>query len=333
MNKVGTTRRVWLVLLAMLITLPFLTWSMSGFFPNGQPVSAQNQTLKRQGAPQKQTKVIVINYQADGYELPPRTPKIPPELKLQGARLTVHAGDTLRICNPLNVYRKPFSLSAGNKFGKQTDDPSIRDSVTLPPGKCYDLVVKNETGAPITLKMFDEIHTRNKLYLAVLPANYPDQGEEDTPSGPPLVAWEVYQMMEGIMVVPYPVYGRPGDPEPKIKPCNADADVAEAFGQLSGAWKSYRMNVIISGSCEKVTGTFKYASYCEGVDETYNASLGRITGTFTGRMQGTDLALKWHQDAHGNSPAVDGVGSCHINTKDEIDCSGFGCSTAGSKKQ
>jgi hypothetical protein len=68
------------------------------------------------------------------------------------------------------------------------------------------------------------------------------------------------------------------------QPCTADE--AAAFARMSGSWKSYQMHITIGGSCEEATGTFKYAEWCEGVDETSNSSLARTLGSFNGRMSG-----------------------------------------------
>src|SRR5262245_13441460 len=133
MKNVGATRRGWIVLLAM-ITFSFALGP--GIFLErleAGPSSAPNPALPKHG------KVVVITYQGERYEPPSRTPKIPPELREQNARLAVHAGDTIRICNARNVYCRPFSLSAGNRFGQKANTPK-GDTVILAPGKCYDFV-------------------------------------------------------------------------------------------------------------------------------------------------------------------------------------------------
>ncbi len=104
-----------------------------------------------------------------------------------------------------------------------------------------------------------------------------------------------------------------------------DAD-AITFAKLTGSWKSYRMNVTIGGSCDKATGTWKVTEWCEGVDETYNATTARINGTFKGRMEGGVLRVDYESPpSPHNNIGSKGTTSCYLSSNGTLSC-GFGCS-------
>ncbi len=147
---------------------------------------------------QNRGKTVEIDITNKQYTPPPTTPKIPASFKDQGARLAVRAGDTIKICNKDVLVMKPFSLSPGNKFNEANGSVQDigKDQYGMPtnpkgvgvgsnpglrPGACMSYVAKNPGKDPIFLKLGDEIHARNKLYVVVLPANAPDQGQENTP--------------------------------------------------------------------------------------------------------------------------------------------------------
>ena len=112
--------------------------------------------------------------------------------------------------------------------------------------------------------------------------------------------------------------------------CN-EADAA-SFAKLTGTWKSYRMHVTIDGSCDNVSGTYKVTEWCEGVDETYNASVARVNGTFSGKMQNGYLQVTFvSPPSPNNSKGATGPGTCSIKTDGSLSCS-FGC-TGDLKKQ
>lgn len=105
--------------------------------------------------------------------------------------------------------------------------------------------------------------------------------------------------------------------------CEA-ADEA-AFSKLTGTWKSYRMHITISGSCNQVSGTWKVTEWCEGVDATYNASVARINGTFKGRMQNGTLQVSYESPpSPNNSKGTKGTGSIYLQSNGILNCS-FGC--------
>lgn len=122
-----------------------------------------------------QGKTIEINIADKQYQPPARTPKIPQEFKDKGARFVVRAGDIIKICNADKFFAKPFSLSKENKFQKIEGQGGLR------PGSCITIDPKNPGTNPISFFLHDDIHPGNRLFLVVLPANWPDEGEENTP--------------------------------------------------------------------------------------------------------------------------------------------------------
>lgn len=109
-----------------------------------------------------------------------------------------------------------------------------------------------------------------------------------------------------------------------VKPC--EGSDAEAFSKLTGSWKSYRMHVTVGGSCSEATGTWKVTEWCEGVDETYNATVARINGTFKGKMSGGALQVEYESPpSPNNSKGTKGQGYIYIQTNGTLYCSGFGC--------
>jgi hypothetical protein len=125
-----------------------------------------------------QGKTIEIKIEKKKYVPPGRTPKIPDEFRNSGVRFVVRPGDNIKICNNDRFFAKPMSLSDGNKFEGLAGPGGLR------PGDCITYVAKNDTGKTIRFYLADEIHARTKLFMVVLPANAPDQGEEDTPVAP-----------------------------------------------------------------------------------------------------------------------------------------------------
>jgi len=121
------------------------------------------------------------------YQPPPTTLKIPAEFSNPAstskgvlyARLAVRDGDTLKICNHDQLTMKPFSLNKGFTNFKAPGGQ-------LKPGQCMTYVVHDNGNDPVLFKLFDELHARNKLFLVVLPARWPDQGRQKTPPGPPV---------------------------------------------------------------------------------------------------------------------------------------------------
>src|SRR5437867_5232960 len=201
---------------------------------------------------------------------------------------TVKDGDSVMFCNRDPFFHSPFSISEYNKFGSPK-------GIRLAPGQCFTHIARNPTKEKIRVKIFDEIHAQEKFILTVLPAGADDSVEEipdDAIKGP--------------------------------KPCTAEEKAA--FAQMSGSWKSYRMNITISGSCEQASGTWRVTEWCEGVDTTDNEAVARVDGTFTGRMQGTTLSLNYKSPpSPHNSAGTKGYGHCSPDGDGAFSCGGFGC--------
>lgn len=122
-----------------------------------------------------QGKTIEINIVDKQYQPPAMTVKIPQEFKDKGARLVVRAGDIIKICNADKFFAKPTSLSMQNKF------QGIEGPGGLRPGSCITVKAQNPGNKPISFWLHDNIHLKSRLFLVVLPANWPDEGEENTP--------------------------------------------------------------------------------------------------------------------------------------------------------
>lgn len=124
------------------------------------------------------------------------------------------------------------------------------------------------------------------------------------------------------------------DPKKSGKACSqTDAGL---FSKMSGSWKSYQLHITISGSCDNVTGTWKVTEYCEGVDETYNAGVPRVSGTLKGKMNNGTLQLSFESPPRPGHPnGTKGTGYCTLKSDGTISCSGFPCSSSSSifKKQ
>ena len=107
---------------------------------------------------------------------------------------------------------------------------------------------------------------------------------------------------------------------------HCSADDQARFARMVGSWKAYRVQVTIGGSCDNVTGTWKETEWCEGIDETYNASVARINGTITGgRMSGGTLQVEYQSPpSPHNSKGTKGTGSCYLQSDGTLTCS-FTC--------
>jgi hypothetical protein len=158
--------------------------------PNGQEAFAKVTTFSSLLTLQSQGRTIEIDIRDKEYVPPGRTPKIPSEFKKQGVRYAVRPGDTIKICNQDKFVAKPFSVSPGNKFDGFDGPAGLR------PGSCVTHVVKNDGQTPIRFYLADDIHTHRKLFLVVLPTNWPDEGEENTPPAPQTLS-EPYAPLEG----------------------------------------------------------------------------------------------------------------------------------------
>lgn len=123
-----------------------------------------------------QGKTIEIKIVKKSYVPPAKTPKIPPEFKSKGARFVVRAGDVIKICNADKLFAKPTSLSKENKF------QGVEGPGGLAPGSCITVNAQNPGNMPVSFWLHDDIHSSARLFMVVLPTNWPDEGEENTPT-------------------------------------------------------------------------------------------------------------------------------------------------------
>ncbi len=264
-------------------------------------LSAQGSTVK----------IIIVDKQ---YIPPGRTPKIPQEFKTQGARLVVRAGDVVKICNADKLFAKPMSLSKENKF------QGLSGSGGLRPGDCITIKAQNAGNKPIPFWLHDEIHARAKIFMVVLPANWPNEGEEDTPPAPAYSPNDKFRMTEGGEVI---------NDDPRKKPCSAAE--SKSFSQMVGTWKSYALKLTIKGSCDDVHGSMEWVEWCSGVDDKIN-NYQKYPGDFEGSMSGSTLTLKWSIPALGPHPKQSGT--AYVSVKgDGVNVSGFGCGHGQLKKE
>jgi hypothetical protein len=114
------------------------------------------------------------------------------------------------------------------------------------------------------------------------------------------------------------------------RPCNASE--ASAFSLMTGNWKTGGPKISIGGSCEKASGTFEWAEYCESPDRTDNKTLARYKGTFTGRMEGGSLQFSFELPGGALHKDQKGTSSCSVGQDGSLSCS-LGCAIIGAKKQ
>jgi hypothetical protein len=77
---------------------------------------------------------------------------------------TVGNRAVLTLCNRDEFRHRPFSLTRFNTFG----GPS--NPVVLRPGKCLKRTLVNPTKKPLVVRIYDEIHSQERLTLIVMPA-------------------------------------------------------------------------------------------------------------------------------------------------------------------
>jgi RHS repeat-associated protein len=116
---------------------------------------------------------------------------------------------------------------------------------------------------------------------------------------------------------------------PGVRPC--DATERTAFSKITGSWKSGGPKISITGSCEKATGTFEWAEYCEDPDRKDNASLPRYRGKFTGRMMGGSLQIDWELPGGGVHEDQKGSSSCEVRSDGTLSCN-LGCNLRAKKQ-
>jgi hypothetical protein len=98
----------------------------------------------------------------------------------QPREATVRSGARIRICNESTVVAKVFSLSPAGRHTTLEPVPrgrSGRPEYRLPgagrrslrPGQCDSFVVRNPTGRPLRLALFDELHSAARLVLTIRP--------------------------------------------------------------------------------------------------------------------------------------------------------------------
>lgn len=264
-----------------------------------------------------QGKTIKINIVDKRYVPPTRTPKIPQEFKTQGARFVVRAGDVIKICNADKFIAKPMSLSKENSF------QGLYEPGGLHPGNCISIKAQNPGNKPIAFWLHDEMHSRTKIFMVVLPANWPNEGEEDTP------------LSDRTYIHPGDEYGVDEngdiiDDDTKKRPCTQD-DVTR-FSKITGSWKSYALKLTIKGSCDKISGTMEWVEWCSGVDDKTN-NYFHYAGTFTGEPNGLfGFNLHWSRPKMGLHDAQTGTANVSL-TGTMLSVSGFGCGNGELKKE
>lgn len=264
-----------------------------------------------------QGKTVNIKIEGKQYIPPPKTPKIPQEFKEHGVRFVVKAGDLIRICNAGKVICKPFSYDKINHF------EGLSEPGGLHPGNCMVVKAQNPGNKPIYFRLFDEIHARIKLFMIVVPSNWPNEGEEDTPPG---AEWvhpnDEYGLSDNGEII--------DDHKNQKTPCSMA--MAGAFSRMTGSWNSYALKLTISGSCAEASGTMEWVEWCSGVSDKNNKE-PRYPGTFKGEMNGETLVMKWSIPAKGPHKDQSGTAYCSVNYNGTlITCSGFGCGNGELKK-
>jgi hypothetical protein len=244
-----------------------------------------------------QGKTIVIKIIDKQYIPPTTTAKIPQEFKDQGARLVVRAGDVIKICNADKFVAKPFSLSGENRF------EGISGKLGLRPGDCIMIKARNSTDKPIQFRLADDIHVGAKLFMVVLPVNWPDEGEENT-TNDATSASEV---------------------KPR-KPCISSE--SQAFSQMTGSWKNSVLKLTIKGSCEAAGGEMEWVEWCSPLEDEIN-KYPHYPRTFTGAMDGETLVLAWTIPAQGPHKKQKGTAYVHPKTGGAISVKGFACGDGG----
>jgi hypothetical protein len=100
--------------------------------------------------------------------------------RFEPAAATVASGTRIRVCNESRVFTKVFSYSPaarhttlepvrGERRRTEYRLPGV-GRTNLRPGQCDQFTVRNPTGAPLRLALFDELHSSAKLVLTIQPA-------------------------------------------------------------------------------------------------------------------------------------------------------------------
>ena len=79
-------------------------------------------------------------------------------------KCTVRNRAVLTLCNRDEFAHRPFSLSRFNRFGGPAKP------VVLRPGKCLKRTLVNPTNKPLVVRIYDELHSQERLTLIVMPA-------------------------------------------------------------------------------------------------------------------------------------------------------------------
>lgn len=102
-----------------------------------------------------------------------------PDDNLTGRNLTISPGDVVRICNHDNFQHRPFSWSEYNKF-----------ETILRMGECFEWRASNPTDSARTLRLYDSIHSQERMIITVLSLNATFDPSDQPP--PPDREWAVY---------------------------------------------------------------------------------------------------------------------------------------------
>lgn len=127
---------------------------------------------------------------------------------------------------------------------------------------------------------------------------------------------------------PAPTPPTPTPPTPTPTPAGQRTCTAEeraTFAKMAGSFQGKLVHVTIAGSCEQATGTYRVADWCDPVDAAWVPENAKVTGTFTGRMEGGSLQVTYQQPPSKAVPnGRKDVGSCSLSSGGTRKCS-FAC--------
>ena len=76
---------------------------------------------------------------------------------------TVRHGALVSICNKDGYHHRPLSFNRHNRFG------GPGKHLVLKPGQCFKKRFVNPTKEPMTVKIYDEIHSQERMMITVMP--------------------------------------------------------------------------------------------------------------------------------------------------------------------
>jgi len=144
------------------------------------------------------------------------------------AVVNAHDGDVLHICQKDPFGDKLFSFSQYNRFG----GGSHPGGINLHQGACSDVTLHDPTSGPVSVKIFSENHSQEKLRIAVYPKGSPF-------TGPPGVVPAPARPTNAFTLVPSltQVENNVGAPELTITDTASGMGALDHTGQYGGAGK------------------------------------------------------------------------------------------------